>query len=153
MMRGKSPQKRGVAVVFGVFDLLHQGHLSFFDQASRHGNLVAIVARDSTVLKFKKRKPHHSEKIRLKAVRKMPEVKKAMLGDKIRGTYGVLKKIKPDVICLGYDQNELGKDICARVKRGELPRMKIIRLKSHEPKKFKTSIVAGRLFKNRIQSK
>ncbi len=144
MVSKKSPKQRRV-VVFGVFDLLHKGHLSFFSQAKKYGDVVAIVARDSAVLKIKKNKTRHGERLRLAAVRRVPEISRAFLGDKIQGSYTALKKIRPSVVCLGYDQRALEADLRARMKTGGLPSTKIVQLKAHHPKKFKTSIVAKRM--------
>ena len=40
-------------MVFGVFDRLHPGHLSFLEQASKHGNVVAVITRDDVVKALK----------------------------------------------------------------------------------------------------
>ena len=44
-----------------VFDILHYGHLRFLEEAKKAGGedaeLIVVVARDSTVLKLKGRKP------------------------------------------------------------------------------------------------
>ena len=54
-------------MVFGTFDILHPGHLNFFKQAREFGNfLIAVIARDKTVLKIKGRLPKNNEKKRLK---------------------------------------------------------------------------------------
>ena len=47
-MRTDSLRKR--VLVFGTFDLLHQGHRYFLTQARRFGDtLIAVVARDEFV--------------------------------------------------------------------------------------------------------
>ncbi len=147
------PIKRRVVMVFGVFDLFHKGHFSFLAQANKHGNVVAVVARDKTVLYIKKKKPRHNERMRLVRVMRVPGVSRAVLGDTIQGAYSVIKKIKPQIICIGYDQHSLYNDLRTRIKSRTLPKMKIIRLKAHYPKKFKTSIFARSLRKKRVQSK
>src|SRR3989338_7175861 len=95
----------GIAVVFGVFDMFHPGHLSFLKQAMEIGKkLVVGVARDSVVKQLKGRKPHFSERERMTHVEK--ELKngvRVVLGDRKLGTYSALKKYRPDAICLGYD--------------------------------------------------
>lgn len=137
--------KKGLVMVFGVFDFFHKGHLSFLAQARKHGNVVAVIARDKTAKELKGREPHHSERARIAAVRKTIGIAKAILGDKTGGSYKVIKKVKPNTICLGYDQYTLEKDIRTRMKMGKLPLIKIVRLKAHMPKRFKTSIVAKKL--------
>ena len=39
-------------IVFGTFDILHQGHLDFFRQAKQYGDyLIVAVAHDENVKK------------------------------------------------------------------------------------------------------
>ena len=91
-------------MVFGTFDILHEGHLYLFSEAKKFGNyLIVVVGRDKTVKKIKGRNPQNNENIRLENVAKISLVDKAVLGD-IEDQYKVLEKYKPDIICLGYDQ-------------------------------------------------
>lgn len=118
-------------LVFGSFDFLHKGHLKLFEQARKHGDkLIAVVARDSTIKEVKGKKPRYSEKTRLRHVAKY--VDRAVLGNK-KDKYTVIRKIKPDVICLGYDQNSFTKGLRKHF------RGKIIRLKAYKPHIYKSS--------------
>ena len=111
-------------MVFGTFDILHKGHLSLFSQARKYGDyLIAVVARDKTVVKVKGRLPRNNEKKRLKEVSK--HVDKAVLGY-IYDKHKVISKYKPNVICLGYDQDSIG-----------LKKFK--RLKAYKAHKYKSS--------------
>ncbi len=117
-------------MVFGTFDILHKGHLNFFSQARKYGDyLIVIVARDKTVKEVKGRKTRNNEKKRLMAVRKYAD--KAVLGY-IRDKYKVIKKLKPDVICLGYDQKNF-------VKKLEDFKIPVKKLKAFKPEKYKSS--------------
>ena len=50
-------------MVFGTFDGLHPGHLSYFKQARKYGDyLIAIVALDENVLQFKGHRPKFFQK-------------------------------------------------------------------------------------------
>ncbi|MDP3900809.1 MAG: adenylyltransferase/cytidyltransferase family protein [bacterium] len=107
----KGGEKRRV-VVFGIFDEVHEGHRFLFEQAKQHGDeLIAIVGRDSFVREFKHKEPKHSEQERVKMVREEPLIDQVVLSDEMPSTYGVLEEIDPDVICLGYDQDALEKDV------------------------------------------
>ncbi len=118
-------------LVFGSFDMLHKGHLDFFRQARKHGDkLIAVVARDRTIKQLKGKKPRQKEKTRLKNVAE--HVDKALLGNKTN-KYAIVKRINPDIICLGYDQNSFTKDLKKHFKK------KIIRLKPYKPHKYKSS--------------
>ncbi len=59
----------------------------------------------------------------------------------------VIKKYKPDIICLGYDQRGLDEDLQMRIRRGDLPRIRLMRLEPHKPKRYKTSLVRRKLQK------
>ena len=120
-------------LIFGSFDGLHKGHLNLFKQAKKHGDkLIAVIARDKTIKQIKGREPRYKEKTRLKNIAK--HVDKAVLGNKTN-KYAIIKKINPDIICLGYDQNSYTKDLRKHFKK------KIIRLKPYKPKVYKSSLL------------
>lgn len=128
-------------MVFGVFDRLHPGHISFLEQAECHGEVTAVVTRDSIGQLLKGKRPLQHEQIRLLSVKAMHSVHDAVLGDEEQGTYGVLKKHEPDVICLGYDQDALERDLKDRMKNKKIPIAKIVMLKAYFPQKFHTSLL------------
>ena len=98
--------------VFGIFDGVHDGHRDLFKQAKELGDeLVIIVGRDETAEKLKGKKPKYSEAERVKILRAEPLVDEAVLGDTELSTYIVLERYNPDVVCLGYDQDELEADL------------------------------------------
>ena len=43
--------------VSGCYDLLHSGHVEFFQQASQYGDLYVGIGSDATYLEYKHRKP------------------------------------------------------------------------------------------------
>ncbi|KKU04736.1 MAG: FAD synthase [Parcubacteria group bacterium GW2011_GWA2_45_30] len=129
-------------IVFGVFDRLHPGHRAFLGQAKRHGKeVIAVVARDSAVKQLKNRKPTQNEKIRMRNVRRVPGVFCAVLGDHKEGEYGVIKKYKPDVICLGYDQQALENDLKKCMRQKKILRIRLVRLRAFMPKKYHSSLL------------
>ena len=94
-------------MVFGTFDIVHPGHLFLFKEAKKHGDrLIAVVARDATVMKMKGRAPHHDERERRRHVLETSLVDDAVIGGK-SDYYAVLEEYTPDVICLGYDQRSI----------------------------------------------
>lgn len=125
-------------MVFGTFDGLHPGHLNFLKQAKKKGNfLIALIARDKTVKKLKGHWPHFKEKERLEILKNLKLVDKTILGD-IKDPYKVIKKMKPNVICLGYDQKFFVKGLKEQLKKANL-KTKIVRLKSYLPRKYHCS--------------
>lgn len=140
-------------MVFGVFDRLHPGHLSFLKQAKKYGkNLIVVVARDSAVRELKNKNPNQNEKKRTAALRKIPAVNRVLLGDKKQGSYDVIKKYKPDAIGLGYDQRWLAKDLKKRIDSGKLFCIKLIYLRAYYPHKYHTSRIKTRRGASRLIS-
>jgi cytidyltransferase-like protein len=131
-------RKRKV-LVFGTFDSIHRGHISFLKQARKHGDLlIGVVARDSIVKKMKGRKPENNEKKRLGYLRKYVDV--AILGEK-KVTYRLIKKIKPDMICIGYDQKPGMREARRILKSIGMNHVKLKRMRSYMPEKYKSSII------------
>ncbi len=128
-------------LVFGTFDGLHEGHRDFFRQAKEYGNhLTVVVGRDSTILKTKNKAPKFNENERLKAVQESGLVDEVRLGNKGNNPYKVIEEVKPDIICLGYDQTHFTEKLAAKIKEMGLG-VNIIRLKPFYPEKYKSSLL------------
>ena len=127
--------KKIKVMIFGTFDGLHPGHLSFFRQAKKRGNyLVAVIGRNLTVKRLKGHLPIFNEKARLGAIKRVKSVNKAVLGHK-KDYFRTILKERPDIICLGYDQKIPG-NLAPKIKKGGI---KIYRLKSYKPRIYKSS--------------
>jgi FAD synthetase len=127
-------------MVFGTFDGIHEGHLDFFRQAKQYGDyLIAIIGRDSNILKIKNHLPLRSEQERLQNLRNCKLVDEVLLGHE-NDPYKMIEKIKPDIICLGYDQGGYAENLEIKL-REECLNIKIFRLKAYKPKQFKSSIL------------
>ena len=134
--------KHATVLVFGVFDGIHPGHRYLFRNARKYGDhLVAAVARDEVVRRLKRHAPRLREGQRLGQVRKISQINRAVLGDGKLGSYGVIHRIRPRVVCLGYDQDKLAADIRRRVREGYLPNMRLVRISALKPRKYKSSIL------------
>lgn len=126
-------------LAFGTYDILHEGHLHFLQQARSLGDeLHVIIALDETVAQVKKRPPHNTEAERLAAVKALPFVDHALLG-RPGDKYAIIEEIKPDIIALGYDQSTFTETLVEELNaRGLNP--KIVRFKEgHEPQTYKSS--------------
>ena len=129
-------------MVFGTFDILHPGHLHFFKQARALANnpfLIVSIARDINVKKIKGVRPLLSEEQRLKGIHNTGLVNKVVLGN-IQGYMSHILKEKPDVIALGYDQQAYTENLKTELRKRGLM-VKIVRLKSHKPNRYKSSLL------------
>lgn len=148
-------------MVFGVFDLLHPGHINFLKQARKLGDsLIVSVARDKNVKRVKGKLPIQKEKQRLNQILKLSFVDKAILGAS-GNPWPHIKKEKPNVFALGYDQaNYVTKPTRINQERGtkgafqrELMKKginaKVIRLKRFKSEIFKSSIIKKKGLKSK----
>ncbi len=132
-------------MVFGTFDIFHDGHKNFLAQAKTHGDyLIAVVARDQTVKSIKKCLPVNDEISRMEQVKKNCLADKVILGD-MDDKYLAIKKYRPDIICLGYDQNHFISDGLNNflLSNKALSYIKIIRLEPFKPEIYKSSLLAA----------
>ena len=128
-------------LVFGCFDIIHPGHIWFLQQAKKHGDhLVVVLARDNQIRRIKGHAPQIKEQDRLALVKALKLVDAAYLGDNAYRYERLVKKIKSDIIVLGYDQKETIEEIQARVGT----HIRIVRLKAYKPKKYKSSLIYDR---------
>lgn len=126
-------------MVFGTFDGVHEGHRTFFGEARRHGDyLVAVVAQDHIVQYLKGYLPEINLAERFENIKKEDGVDEVIVGDMEIGTWEVVKKYKPDVIAIGYDQHALRENLENHIKDlGYKPEIEVMH--AYEPNKLHSS--------------
>ncbi len=143
-------RKSKKVMVFGVFDLFHPGHKFFLKEASQRGDfLVVVVARDENVKNRKGSLPVDKEDLRREKVERWLK-KTAISGKVILGKndfsqrHLLLKEEKPDIICLGYDQEIDQKDLLFWDSCDILKNPVVERIKPYKPEIYKSSKVKKR---------
>ncbi len=125
----------------GTFDIIHPGHLYYLSEAKKYGDrLVVVVARDETSKSFKGKKPTHNEKERLESVRTLKIVDETILGNQ-GNIFNIIEQIKPDVICLGYDQKVQKQQLEDELKKRGL-KAEVIRVGAYMQHVYKSSKLA-----------
>ena len=131
-------------MVFGTYDVFHQGHKNFFSQAKKYGDyLIVVIARDKTVLTVKHKFPRNRENVRLKTIVESRLADSVVFGN-LRDKYAAIRKYRPDVICLGYDQTPFTERLAEKLKEADLSKTKIYRLKPYKPDVYKSSKLKSR---------
>ena len=104
MINDKQQMKKKV-FVSGCYDLLHSGHVEFFQQASRYGDLYVGIGSDATYLEYKHRKPMFPQEERLFMVKNIKAVKDAYIneGSGVIDFLPTLDKVKPDVFVVNAE--------------------------------------------------
>jgi cytidyltransferase-like protein len=97
--------------VSGCYDLLHSGHVEFFQEAAKFGDLYVALGSDKTVYDLKGRVPVNNEVERLFMVKAVACVKDAFIsqGSGMLDFFEELKQIKPDYFIVNEDGNLLEK--------------------------------------------
>jgi FAD synthetase len=134
-------------LAFGTFDGLHPGHLYYLNTAKKFGTeLIVVIARDKTVKKIKGKKPILKEKERKKLIESLKSVDKAVLGKKKRKLTEIIKRLKPQVIVLGYDQKPTKKELKKELKKIKV-KAEIKRVKALNSRRFKSSKLKKEIIK------
>lgn len=132
-------------MVFGTFDMLHEGHLDMFRQARAlvpDPQLVVSIARDRSAESIKGTAPRHSELDRMKTVEACDLVDEVVLGDR-EGFIDHIVLARPDIIALGYDQHSHYVDELQAALDAQGMPTRVVRLKSYMPDIYKTSKLQG----------
>lgn len=91
--------------VSGCYDLLHSGHVAFFKEASRYGDLYVGIGSDSTIMELKGRQTANSEQERLYMVKSVRYVKDAFInsGDGLLDFEKNIRQLQPDIFVVNED--------------------------------------------------
>ena len=73
--------------------------------------MVVSLARDEFVRSFEGKNPVGGESERTARLRDTGLVAEVYLSDRILGSYDLLLEVKPDLVCLGYDQDLLEENL------------------------------------------
>lgn len=142
--------KKKMVLASGTFDLLHLGHVKYLEEAKKIGGknaiLIVIVAKDKTVEKRKRKKPIIPEEQRRSLVESLKVVDKAILGYEDFDMNKVIDEIEPDVIAVGYDQNNIEERVRKTVEE-KGSGIQVVRIK-----KFgKTELNSSRKIKKKVK--
>ena len=91
--------------VSGCFDMLHSGHVAFFEEAATHGDLYVGVGSDRTINDLKGRRTINGERERLYMISSLRFVKEAWInqGSGLLDFEDELRRLKPDIFFVNED--------------------------------------------------
>ena len=97
--------------VSGCFDVLHSGHVRFFEEAAQYGDLYVSVGSDKTIQDLKKRSTIYTEDERLYMVSSLKFVHQAFIakGSGRLDFKDEIQQIKPDIFFVNSDGDSLEK--------------------------------------------
>ena len=98
--------------VSGCYDLLHSGHIAFFQEAASYGDLYVALGSDKTVYDLKGRTPVNNEDERLFMVKSQKWVTDAFVsqGSDMLDFLDEFKAIQPDIFIVNEDGHTPAKE-------------------------------------------
>lgn len=102
--------------VSGCYDLLHSGHVEFFRQAAKYGDLYVGIGSDATIMDYKHHRTVYSEDERLFMVKSIRYVKDAYVneGGGVMDFVPTVLKLKPDIFVVNEDGSSKEKEVFCR---------------------------------------
>jgi cytidyltransferase-like protein len=142
--------------VSGCYDMLHSGHVAFFEEAAQYGDLYVGIGSDHTLNELKARRPVNNEQERLYMVKSLKAVKDAW----VNGGGGLLdfteevKHLKPDIFFVNSDgASNLKEQFCKeqgieyvvsqRIPHGDLPARSTTALRSECHIPYRIDLAGG----------
>jgi len=120
--------------VSGCYDMLHSGHVAFFEEAASYGDLYVGIGSDKTIYELKARRTINTDEERLYMVKALRVVEDAWIngGSGVIDFLDEIKALKPDILFVNSDGHspvkeqlckELGIEyiVSKRVPHGNLP--------------------------------
>ena len=120
--------------VSGCYDMLHSGHVAFFEDAAQYGDLYVGIGSDRTINELKARKTVNSDAERLYMVKSLKVVKDAWInqGGGLLDFFDELETLKPDIFFVNADGHTPAKEalcqemgieyvVSKRIPHGNLP--------------------------------
>jgi cytidyltransferase-like protein len=104
--------------VSGCYDMLHSGHVAFFEEAAKLGDLYVGLGSDATVYGLKGRRTINTEQERLYMVSALKSVKKAFInsGSGLIDFEDDMIRLKPDIFFVNEDGHSPAKEeLCQRL--------------------------------------
>lgn len=116
-------------LVAGSFDILHTGHIFLFQEAAKLGDVVVVVARDSSIVKIKGQPPIIPEAQRLEIIQAIKFVSLAVLGNEGEDFLAKPLSLNPDLILLGPSQKISEQKLIEELAKRNAAHVKVERLK------------------------
>lgn len=129
-----SEEKKKKVFVSGCYDMLHSGHVAFFEEAAKLGDLYVGIGSDKTIQELKARKTINTEDERLYMVKSLKAVKDAWVnsGSGLLDFEKEVRELMPDIFFVNSDGStplkakfcqELGIEyvVSKRIPHGNLP--------------------------------
>ncbi len=108
-LRGKFPNKR-IVQCHGVFDVLHAGHLSYFQSAKEFGDLLVVTITTDVFVNKGPGRPYFTDRIRANVIAALEAVDFVAVSSHATAVPSI-DKLKPHFYVKGPDYRDKTKDV------------------------------------------
>jgi rfaE bifunctional protein nucleotidyltransferase chain/domain len=111
---GPLRQKKKIVLCHGVFDLLHVGHLRYFEEARAMGDVLVVTLTSDPFVNRGANRPAFGEDLRAEMIAALACVDYVAINPAPTAT-DLLKKIRPNVYVKGPDYRNAENDLTGRI--------------------------------------
>ena len=110
----KLKKKNKIVLCHGVFDIIHHGHIKYFEEAKKNGDILVVSLTADEFVNKGPGRPYFNFKFRsetLEAIQTIDYICKSNFETSLK----VIKSIKPDFYCKGLDYRNKKKDLTKNI--------------------------------------
>ena len=107
-------QKKKIILVHGVFDVVHFGHISHFQEAKSHGDILVVSITPDRFVKKGFNKPYFNELQRAHFLSSLEIIDYVIINDN-KSSISVINELKPSIYCKGPDYSKKSGDIAGNL--------------------------------------
>lgn len=107
-----------IILCHGVFDLLHIGHIKYFEEAKAQGDILVVTVTPDRFVNKGPDRPHFTEQLRLEAIAALEVVDYVAL-NLWPTAVETLHLLKPDIYAKGPDYQDQTTDLTGKIKDEE----------------------------------
>lgn len=109
IVRSEQKNNRVVVHCHGVFDLLHIGHIRYFNQAKRHGDILIVTLTPDRYVDKGPSRPAFTENLRAEAIASLNDVDFVAVNEWLTAV-DTLRLLRPDVYAKGDEFQGINTD-------------------------------------------
>ena len=101
--------------VHGCFDMLHYGHIVYFEEAKKYGDILLVSITPDRFVEKGPNRPFFNETARLKYVASLEIVDFVVLNNE-PDAVNFLKKVAPDITARGSEYKNFEDDVTGKIR-------------------------------------
>ncbi len=107
-------KNKTIVLCHGVFDLLHLGHIKYFEEAKSFGDILVVTVTSDKYVNKGPNRPAFNEQNRTEAIAALGIVDFVAINDDLNAVPAI-KKLKPNFYCKGPDYKNSKNDISGEI--------------------------------------